>query len=98
VCYAIGVDKYMEHTMAIEEYNGGILISGDSTRIYQMMVIAAALRLYAKSGMKVNRNYTPNAMMRAATHLTGARFKPRQYLLAADVLEAAARGEAHDHT
>jgi hypothetical protein len=80
--------------MAIEEYNGGILISGDSTRIYQMMVIAAALRLYATSGKAVNRNYTPNAMMRAATHLTGEHFKPRAYMQAADALEHAARGAA----
>ena len=84
--------------MPIEEFNGGILISGDSTRIYQMMVIAAALRLFAKSGLKVNRNYTPNAMMRAATHLTGQRFKARDYVGAADALEIAAKGEANDRT
>ena len=84
--------------MAIEEFNGGILISGDSTRVYQMMVVASALRLFAKSGLKVNRNYTPNAMMRAATHLTGKRFKAGDYVGAAEALEVAARGEAHDRT
>jgi hypothetical protein len=33
--------------------------------VYAMAVLASALRLYANTGMRVNRLYTPTAMMKA---------------------------------
>ena len=36
-----------------------------SVSVYGMAVLASALRLYAGTGMRVNRAYTPTAMMRA---------------------------------
>ena len=53
---------------------------------YQALVIAKALELYARTGIKANRAYTPTAMMRMATKITGKTFRPRDYLPAAQAL------------
>lgn len=55
---------------------------------YQAIVIKNGLRLYAKTGMKPNRAYTPSAMMAVAARITGRKFKARDYTSAADALEA----------
>jgi hypothetical protein len=54
--------------------------------VYQCKVIASALRLYAKTGMKANRAYTPTNMLRTASALTGKSFKRGQYEEAAVAL------------
>lgn len=54
--------------------------------VYQCKVIASALDLYAKTKMKVNRAYTPKAMLSTASHLTGQTFKRGQYAEAAQAL------------
>jgi len=56
-------------------------------QIYRAKVMEHALRLYAKTGMKVNTMYTPSAMMRVANQITGKTFKARDYLGAADALK-----------
>lgn len=48
--------------------------------LHRMRVIAVALKMYAKTGMKANRAYTPTNMMAAATKFTGIRFKARDYM------------------
>ena len=53
---------------------------------YQRLAIASALRLYAKHGIRANRSYTPKAMMATAERLTGQKFRPRDYLGAAEAL------------
>lgn len=60
-------------------------------RVYQMMAVASALRLYAKTKMRVNKTYTPKAMMKTAEWLTGESFALRDYVGAAEALEARAR-------
>lgn len=55
---------------------------------FQAIVIASALELYAATGMKANSAYTPRNMMAAATRITGQKFKPRDYLGAAEALRA----------
>jgi hypothetical protein len=55
--------------------------------VYQAAAIAAALRLYAKTGMKANSAYTPKAMMAKATEITGQKFKARDYLGASAALQ-----------
>lgn len=66
---------------------------------YQALTIAHALELYHKHKMKVNRAYTPSAMMRAASQITGAKFAPRDYAGAAaacrQVAETLARAARH---
>lgn len=67
---------------------GTSFVGPDAVKVYQATVIGSALRLYAKCGLRVNRAYTPSAMMKVATALTGKRFKARDYLGAADALKA----------
>lgn len=56
--------------------------------IYRATVIGHALAFYAKTGMRMNCAYTPSAMMRAATEITGQKFKARDYVGAAEALKA----------
>lgn len=58
--------------------------------IYQMTAIKVALRTWAKHKLKVNRAYTPKAMLATAARLTGKKYKMGEYLRAADDLEKAA--------
>jgi hypothetical protein len=43
--------------------------TGRGVIVYQMTVLASALRFYARTGMQVNRAYTPAAMVRSAKTL-----------------------------
>jgi hypothetical protein len=58
-----------------------------SPRVYQALAIAKALEAYALYGLKVNRAYTPSAMMRTASSITGKRFAARDYTGAAAALK-----------
>lgn len=55
-------------------------------RTYQALVIAKALEIYANTGMKVNRAYTPTAMLKMAEKITGKNFKRGDYLRAAQAI------------
>lgn len=68
--------------------HGGQSFQGSDVNIFRGAVIASALRLYAKTGMKANRAYTPSAMLKAAEEITGRKFKRGQYLEAADAITA----------
>jgi hypothetical protein len=65
--------------------------------VYAMIVIASGLKLYANHGMRVNRAYTPTAMMRAGRMYLGeaetAGIKSRDYLKMSDALYSAAQAE-----
>lgn len=54
--------------------------------VFRARVVASGLRLYAKTGMKPNREYTPTNMLRAASAMTGEKYKRGEYLRAADDL------------
>lgn len=54
--------------------------------IFQAFVIASALELYAKTGMKANRSYTPTNMIKAANAITGHVYRRGQYMAAAQAL------------
>lgn len=70
---------------------GGTMFSGPgAVNIFRARVIASGLRLYAKTGMKPNRAYTPTNMLRAASEMTGQKFKRGQYEEAAAALTALA--------
>jgi hypothetical protein len=62
--------------------------TGSAVNVYAAMVLAKALVLYAKTGMKVNRAYTPKNMMATAAKVTGKTFKARDYEGAAVALGA----------
>lgn len=73
---------------------GTSFVGPDAVKVYQATVVGSALRLYAKCGLKVNRAYTPAAMMKVAAALTGKKFKARDYVGAADALKAFAEAQA----
>ena len=54
---------------------------------YQAIVLKHGLILYANTGMRPNRAWTPKRMMALAAHITGKTFKARDYLGAATALE-----------
>jgi len=60
----------------------------DAVQAFQAIAIAHALRFYAKTGMKVNRMYTPTAMLKVATSITGKKYARGAYVEAADDLQA----------
>jgi len=63
-------------------------VGPEATEAFRAITIAHALRLYAKSGMKVNRAYTPKRMMQVASAMTGHSYKARDYVGAADDLQS----------
>ncbi len=48
--------------------------------IFRAIVIKNALLAYSRSGMKVNRAYTPTAMIDAARQITGKKLAARDYI------------------
>ena len=62
--------------------------------LYQMLAIRTGLRAYAKHKMRLNRAWTPKAMMATAARLCECSFKPRDYEGAAKALERAAEKRA----
>jgi len=60
----------------------------DQIKAYQAIVIKQALLLYAHTGLKANSAYTPAAMLKAASQITGKTFKRGQYTEAAAALDA----------
>jgi hypothetical protein len=54
--------------------------------LYQALAIKHALRFYAKTGMRVNKAYTPKNMIAMAEKITGKKFTARDYMGAADAL------------
>lgn len=57
-----------------------------SPELYRAVALAAGLRLYASTGLRPNRTWTPTAMMRVAREITGRTFQARAYTEAADAL------------
>ena len=53
---------------------------------YQAVVLKSGLKLFAKTGMKPNRAWTPTRMLRLAEHITGHKFKRGEYMKAHDTL------------
>lgn len=68
------------------QYNAGgtSLVGPDAVALFRAVTIASGLRLYAKTGIKPNRSWTPTAMLAAATGITGKPYKRGQFLIAAD--------------
>jgi len=60
----------------------------EGVQTYVALTLRQGLMLYSKTGMRPNRAWTPTAMLRKATEITGKKYKRGQYLLAAQDLEA----------
>jgi hypothetical protein len=70
----------------LERTNNGTSFTGSDIDLYRAAVIACGLRMYARTGMRPNKAYTPTAMLREANRITGRVYKRGQYLAAADAL------------
>jgi len=46
-------------------------VGPDATKLFATKMIQSAIDLYLKTGIKVNRAYTPTAMLAAASRTTG---------------------------
>lgn len=55
-------------------------------RIYQALVLRAALQMKASTGMIPNKHWTPTKMLALASHITGKTFRRGQYDIAATAL------------
>ena len=60
--------------------------TGKGVNVFAMAVVASGLKLYARTGIRPNRAYTPKAMMQAASRRTGKKYKARDYIGAANDL------------
>ncbi len=56
--------------------------------VFQCLTLATAIDLYANTGIKANRSYTPTSMLRTAANITGKKFKRGQFKIASDALRA----------
>ena len=65
------------------EYNADgsarAFVGASAVAIYQATVIKHAIAMYAATGLKANRAYTPANMRHAAEKITGKKFKARAY-------------------
>lgn len=62
-------------------------VGKDAVLVFSAFALASALRLYARTRMKPNRQWTPSEMLKAAGRRTGKTYQRGQYLLAAEDLE-----------
>lgn len=63
-------DSYIERGEAATTFVGP-----NATHLFAAVALRSAMGLYVKTGMKVNRFYTPTAMAKAATRYTGKTYK-----------------------
>lgn len=59
-------------------------VGPDAVALFRAVVIGSALRTYAQTGLRMNRAYTPTAMLKAATGITGKTYRRGEHLKAAD--------------
>ena len=79
----------MQQQSHIQSYASGAIsfVGADATKLYSAAVLKSAIKLFAKTGIKVNRAYTPGAMLAAAGQITGKKYKRAQYKPAIDDLQ-----------
>jgi len=78
-----------ESYLGVRDGKVNAYVGPDGTKAFQAIAIGHALRFYAKTGMKMNRAYTPTAMLKVATSFTGKAYKRNKvgYVEAADDLQ-----------
>lgn len=64
-----------------------------AVNVLACLTVASALSLYAKTGMKANRAYTPTNMLAFVERTTGKKFKRGQYAEAAEYLKEFAKAQ-----
>ena len=77
-------DSYVKKTA-----DGTVMFAGrDAVELFRTVALRRAIILYAKCGMKVNRMWTPAAMLATAGSITGKGYKRGQFDLAIADLSA----------
>lgn len=84
----------MQNSIQAHEGGGMSFTGPKAVAVYRATVIASGLRFYIKTGMRLNRAYTPKAMMEVAAEITGKKFKARDYAGAEAALTEWARAQA----
>lgn len=72
-----------------EDGNAQSFVGRGAVEVFRAAVISQALTMYARTGMKANRAYTPKNMMEAARDILGDAskgVKTREYLKMASLL------------
>lgn len=64
-----------------------IMFSGAGVQVYTATVLKNGIALYARTGLRPNRAYTPKAMMAQAALITGRTFRARDYAAAVAALQ-----------
>lgn len=67
---------------------GTTFVGPDAVALFRATAIASGLRMYAKTGMRPNRTWTPTIMLKAATGITGKAYKRGEYAKAAEDVKA----------
>lgn len=62
-------------------------VGASAVNVFAAIALKHGLKLYAATGMRPNRMYTPKNMMAAAERTTGKKFKARDYAGAVEALE-----------
>ena len=66
---------------------GGTTFAGpDAVALFRAMALKSGLKLYARTGMRPNRAWTPTAMLRTAAAITHKTYKRGEFEKAADDL------------
>jgi hypothetical protein len=66
-------------------------VGREAVNVFACIAVVGGLRFYAKTGMSINRAYTPTNMLKFVLLHTGKSFRRSQLLEAADALEQYAR-------
>jgi hypothetical protein len=62
-------------------------VGEDATRLFAAMTVRNAINLYVKTGLCMNRAYTPTNMRAFVTNITGKRYKRGKAALAQATLD-----------
>ena len=77
-------ESYIEYDA---EGSARAFVGESAVSVFQAIVIKNAIAFYARTGMKVNRAYTPKNMLATAAAITGKKFKRGQYEQACAALQ-----------
>lgn len=68
----------MDGTVSVGTH-GTVFTGPDGTKLFVAQALISALRLYVKSGLKVNSGWSPMRMLRRASQITGKPYKRTEY-------------------